>query len=74
MTKEYTYTYTRTIEIDFDDLVYRYGINDEDNLKEECRILINTYVNYLEDVKYWLLINHVDEIANDLYNYLQSKK
>lgn len=74
MTKEYTYTYTRTIEIDFDDLVHRYGINDEDNLKEECRILINTYVNYLEDVKYWLLINHVDEIANDLYNYLQSKK
>lgn len=74
MIKEYTYTYTRAIEIDFDLLINRFGINEENDLKEECQNLIQRYIDWADDIEYWLLHGHEEEIANDLYNYIQSKK
>ncbi len=74
MTKEYTYTYTGTVELNFDELIHHYGINEDGDLKEECQTLVRRYMDYCEGSAYWLLTGHEDEIANDLYNYLQSKK
>ncbi len=73
MIKEYTYTYTRAVEIDFDLLINRYGINEENDLKEECQNLIRRYLDWADDIEYWLIHGHEEEIACDLYNYIQSK-
>jgi len=65
------YTYTRAIEFDFDYLIKEYELDKED--LKTCEYAVHDYVVGLDDVDYYLIDNE-DEIARDLYDYIQSKK
>jgi hypothetical protein len=65
------YTYTRAIEFDFDYLIKEYELDKEDF--ETCQYAVHDYVSGLDD-EYYYLIDNEDEIARDLFDYIQSKK
>lgn len=65
------YAYTREIGFDFDEIIREYGLDKKSNLGR-CIVTINNYISRLDDEEYYLIDNERD-IAQDLYNYLQSK-
>ena len=70
MKKEYTYTHT--IAIDFDDIIQREEL-DKTASFEVCKVVIGEYIAGFDDIDYYVIDNE-DEIAQDLYDYIQSKK
>lgn len=73
MTKEYTYT--RAIEFNFDAIIdlYRPLRKSKQPTLKLCEEAVRDYAAGLDDCDYYS-IDNTDEIARDLYNYIQSKK
>lgn len=73
MTKEYTYP--RAIEFNFDAIIdlYRPLRKSKRPTLKLCEEAVSDYVAGLDDCEYYIIDNQ-DEIARDLYNYIQSKK
>ena len=69
------YTYTRAIEFDFDALInlYRPLRKSKRPTLKLCAEAVHDYVVGLDDVDYYLIDNE-EEIARDLFDYIQSKK
>ena len=65
------YTYTRAIGFDFDEIAREYGLDKSSGLGR-CIVTINDFIKRFDDEDYYL-IDNVDEIAQDLYDYIQSK-
>ena len=69
MKKEYTYT--RALEFDFDSIIEAYGLNKNSNFSK-CKTAVDDYCEGLDDVDYYAIDNE-RQIAQDLYDYIQSK-
>lgn len=64
-----TYTYTKEIEIDFDTIVDIYNLSKKTPLSK-CERCVDDYISGFDDGEYYIIDNK-EEIAQDLYNYLQ---
>lgn len=69
MTKKYDYIVS--VEIDFEKLIKDHPLTSKNSLKD-CQLAVSSYITLLDDCEYYA-INNRDEIAKDLYDYLQSK-
>lgn len=69
------YTYTRAIEFDFDAIIslYRPLRKSKRPTLTLCEEAVHDYATGLDDVDYYLIDNE-EEIARDLFDYIQSKK
>ena len=71
-----TYTYTYEVTFNFDAIIAQYQL-EKDNLSA-CMEAIADYIDSIDvdefDTEIGYIIDNKDEIAVDLYNYIQEKK
>lgn len=63
------YTYTVNVEINLEAIAEHYYLSKNTSL-EKCRRCVSDWLPGLDDQEYYVIDND-DEIANDLYDYLQ---
>lgn len=63
------YTYTTTVTVNFEDIAQYYHLSKKVSLSK-CEHYVRDYLAGYDDEEYYV-IDNIDEIAKDLYDYLQ---